>query len=120
MTVRVGRAAAVLGLGAAVDVAGVALSVGTAVVDVSVVGAGGVSGVVAGGVVVTVGAGWLAAGASCAASWVEESARTAAIAVAPARAYSFVVVLIMEQQPFRPVYVAGLSPCRRLRQTKRY
>jgi hypothetical protein len=56
---------------------------GVAVVSVEIVG---VVSVVVGGCGVTVGTGWVLAGASCAASWVEESAKTAAIAVAPARA----------------------------------
>lgn len=49
-----------------------------------------------GGDVLVVVAGWVVAGVvSCAHDWVEESAKTAAIAAAPARAYSLLVVLIM-------------------------
>lgn len=66
------------------------------VVFVSVVVRGGGSVATGDGGVLVV-AGWVVAGVSCAHDGVEESAKTAAIAAAPARAYSLLVVLIMER-----------------------
>jgi hypothetical protein len=88
--------AGVVAVVSAAGVSGVAESVASgALLVVVVVVADGEGGA-------TVGIGCVLAGASCAPSWVEESAKTAAIAAAPVRAYSFVVVLIMMRQQSRP------------------
>jgi hypothetical protein len=69
---------------------------GTATVGVaSVAGALSVAGAVDGAVCVVSGV------ACCASRGVEESARTAAIAVAPSRAWSLCLVIVKQQPPFR-------------------
>lgn len=66
-------------------------------VAVSTVVAGALS--VVGGAGETVGGGSVVAGASWANSGVDESAKATAIAAAPVRAYSLLVVVIMPEQP---------------------
>lgn len=88
--------AGVVDVVSAAEVSGVAESVAAGALLVVVVV------VVAGDGGATVGVGCVLAGASCAPSGVEESAKAAAIAAAPVRAYSFMVVLIMMRQLTRP------------------
>jgi len=79
------------------DVSGVAVEMsGTATVGVaSVAGALSVAGAVEGAVCVVSGV------ACCASRGVEESAKAAAIAVAPSRAWSLCLVIVSHEPPFR-------------------
>jgi hypothetical protein len=97
--------------GVAVETVAVSVVDVSGVIAVSVVVAGGRLSLVVGGGGVTVVTGWVLAGASCAMSGVEESAKAAAIAEAPVRAYSFMVVVIMLETTFErrlggPIIVA--------------
>jgi hypothetical protein len=105
VTVRLGAAASG---GAAAVVSGAAVSVVT-----------GVLSVVGGGVDV-VGAGSVIAGASWANSGVDESAKAAAIAAAPARAYSLLVFVIMPEQPAKGRSGGTIIVARRLRADERF
>jgi len=90
----VARLAVALGAGASVVLG--SIEIGASGSGVAV--AGVASGAGAGGFIVT-GTGSVVVGAACADTWVEESAKTAAIAVAPARAYSVFMFFIMTDQP---------------------
>jgi hypothetical protein len=99
----------------AAGAAGSAVVVVVVVVVVSVAGVGSVVGVGVGVVVFVVGAEVDGTVCTCwARPGVEESAKTAAIAVAPARAYSMLDFVIMPDQPacarFAPDIIANPPP----------